>query len=58
MNQRMNIRMMLREDPELLDKLIKLMAFVKKDEAQLGRKWTQQDWRCLEAVVHAKEKKE
>ena len=47
MNQRMD---------KLLDKLIKLMAFVKKDEAQLGRKWTQQDWRCLEAVVHAKEK--
>ena len=48
--------MNLRKDPTLFDRLIQLMAFVKEDEARLGRKWTPQDWKCLEAVVHAKGK--
>lgn len=47
------LREMMKKDPDLLDRLIRLMSFVKKDEEQLGRKWTEHDWKCMEAVAHA-----
>ena len=51
-----NLRELFKQDPTLLDRLIRLMAFVKEDEQHLGRKWSSTDWKCMEAVAHAKEK--
>lgn len=50
------LRKLFKEDPTVLDRLIRLMAFVKEDEKRLDRRWTSLDWKCLEAVCHVKEK--
>lgn len=46
-----SLRQILRDDPDALDRLIKLMSFVRADEMQLGRKWTDMDWKCMSAVA-------
>ena len=46
-----NLKELLRRDPTALDRLIQLMAFVKADEKLLEHRWTETDWKCMEAVT-------